>query len=277
MKKLIIVLSLLVCFNALAQEVAIEPSWKAKLRGIITQVAGEEWSAKLLGAAPETSESAITLPEIPKEVKKSTDITSYTKMKKDPTEFDKLPAERKRQFNYKFLEELFQVTRKTEPKDEDLATWLNALEQGGSREGIYQGLVLDEVYNNLESISDKPTKKLLDFLLKYSQTFHKQTFKPESLTQLNLYSLKRIFTEKGIDLMAYYESRDLDALYRWYALFSAFLAKEYEPMLKTDMRKNPSAEFHYAWAKSMPLEHIKSEYIIKMHSVMNQLQLLTQE
>jgi hypothetical protein len=276
-KKLIVVLSLLVCFNALAQEVATEPSWKAKLRGLITQVAGEEWGTKLLGPAPVAVVAGIAMPDIPKEMKKSTDVSSYIKMKKDPTEFDKLPAERKRQFNYKFLEELFQVTRKTEPKDEDLATWLNALEQGGSREGIYQGLVLDEVYNNLESITDKPTKKLLDYLLKYSQTFHKQTFKPESLIQLNLYSLKRIFTEKGIDLLANYESKDLDLIYRWYALYSAFLAKEYEPMLKTELRKNPSAEFHYQWAKSMPVEHVKSEYIIKMHSVMNQLQLLTQE
>lgn len=277
MKKLIIALSLLACFNVLAQDVPTEASWKAKLRGIITQVAGESWSTKLLGPAPVAVDEGLKLPEIPKDVKKSTDVTSYTKLKKDPTEFDKLPAERKRQFNYNYLEELFQATRKTEPKDEDLATWLNALEQGGSREGIYQGLVLDEVYNNLESIGEKPTKKLLDYLLKYSQTFHKQTFKPESLDQLNLYSLKRIFTEKGLDLMAYYESRDLESLYRWYALYSAFVAKEYEPMLKTPLRKNQDPESHYLWAKSMPNEHIKSEYIIKMHTVMNQLQLLTQE
>lgn len=276
MKKLIVILGLLVSFQVLAQE-ATEASWKAKLRSLITQVAGETWSTKLLGPAPEPEQPAIALPEIPANVKQTTDVHSLTKKTKEPTEFDKLPAERKRQFNYKFLEELFQVTRKTEPKDEDLANWLNTLDQGGSREGIYQALTLDEVYNGLESIPDKPSQRLLEFCLKYSQTFLKQTFKTDSLVQLNLYSLKRIFTEKGIDLMEYYESRDLDALYRWYALLSAFLAKEYEPMLKSDLRKNPSEEIHYAWAKSMPVQHIKSEFIIKMHTVMNQLQLLNQQ
>lgn len=275
MKKLIIVVGLLVCVNAFA-EVSQEPSWKVKLRGIITQVAGEEWSQKLLGKAPQEV-SEIALPDIPQNVKKSTDVTSYTKKTKEPTEFDKLPPERKRQFNYNFLEELFQVTRKTEPKDEDLANWLNTLEQGGSREGIYQALVLDEVYNGLESMEEKPSKRLTDFCLHFSEKYLNQTFNPQSITQLNLYSLKRIFTEKGLDLLEYYEVRDLDSLYRWYAVFSEDIARNYGMVMKSDIRKNESAKFHYEWAKSMPIQHIKSEYIIKMHAVMNSLQLLSQE
>jgi hypothetical protein len=185
-------------------------------------------------------------------------------------------VDRKRQFDYKFIDELFQVTRKTEAKDEDLANWLNTLDQGGSREGIYQALTLDEVYNGLESIEEKPTQKLLDFCLMYSQKFVNQTFKTESLQSLNLYSLKRIFTEKGLDLLEYYEVNDLDSLYRWYAIFSAELAKNYQPFLKSKLRQETSAEYHYQWAKSMPVQHIKSEFIIKMHAVMNGLQLLNQ-
>lgn len=275
MKKLIITLSLLFCFNSIAQA-ASEPTWKTKLRDLITQVAGEKWSAKILGAAPDEAPE-VELPEIPMDVKKTTDVTSYTKQTKAPTEFDKLPAERKRQFNYNFLEELFQVTRKTEAKDEDLVNWLNTLEQGGSREGIYQALVLDEVYNGLESIEEKPSKPLLDFCLQFSQKFLHQTFNPEGLTQLNLYSLKRIFTEKGIDLLEYYEVKDLDSLYRWYAVFSADVAKNYGMMMKNDLRKNESALYHYEWAKHVPVQHVKSEFIIKIHTVMNGLQLLNQE
>lgn len=276
MKKLIIVLSLLISFNALAQAPS-EPSWKVKLRGFITQVAGEKWSSKFLGSAPVEEAPELAMPEIPAQVKKSTDVSSYTKKTKDATEFEKLPADKKRQFNYNFIEELFQVTRKTEAKDEDLANWLNTLEQGGSREGIYQALVLDEVYNGLESIEEKPSKKLVDFCLKFSQKFLKQTFKSESLNRLNLYTLKRIYTEKGLDLLEYYEVRDLDALYRWYALFSAEIGKQYDPFLKSQIRKNSSATFHYEWAKSMPVQHIKSEFIIKIHTVMNGLQMLNQE
>lgn len=276
MKKLIIVLGLVLSFNVLA-EVPTEPGWKAKLRSYITQVAGAEWSNKILGEPPKPPAPEIQLPEIPQNFKKSTDVGSYTKKTKEPTAFDKLPAERKRQFNYMFLEELFRVTRKTEAKDEDLVNWLNILEQGGSREGIYQALVLDEVYNSLESIEERPTKRLVDFCLNFSQKFLGQTFNPESITQLNLYSLKRIFTEKGMDLLEYYEIKDLDALYRWYALVSAEFAKNYGPLLKSDIRQNPSARFHYEWAKSMPIQHIKSEFIIKIHTIMNGLQLLNQE
>lgn len=273
MVKLILVLGLFISFSVVAQTTG-EPSWKAKVRSLVTQVAGEEWGVKLLGPAPVAEAAEVQLPEIPKEVKKSTDVATYTKQTKEPTEYDKLPANRKRQFDFKFLEELFQVTRKTEAKDEDLSNWLNTLDQGGSREGIYQALVLDEVYNGLESIEAKPTEKLMNFCLKFSQKYLNQTFKPESLNQLNLYSLKRIFTEKGLDLLEYYEVKDLDLLYRWYAVFSAELARDYSPFLKSPVRLETSEAYHYEWAKSMPVQHIKSEFIIKMHTVMNGLQLL---
>jgi hypothetical protein len=275
-KKLIVVIGLVFSLISMAQTPIAETSWKMKIREIITSIAGEEWSNKILGEPPVINLPDLVLPEIPKQFKKSTDIGSYSKKTKSLTEFDKLPLEKKRQFDYKFIEELFQVTRKAEAKDEDVANWLNTLAQGGSREGIYQALVLDEVYNGMESMEEKPTKKLLDFCLQYSQKFHHETFRPESLNQLNLYSLKRIFTEKGLDLLEYYEVKDLDSLYRWYAVLSADLAKNDVPFMKSQIRKNQSAKYHYEWAKSMPIQHIKSEYVIKMHSVMNGLQLITQ-
>ena len=77
-----------------------------------------------------------------------------------------------------------------------------------------------------------------------------------------------------MDLLEYYEGKDLDSLYRWYALFSSDLAKDYSPFFKSDLRRNPDPNFQYEWAKNMPIQHIKSEFIIKVHTVMNQLQLL---
>ena len=271
-KKLTVILGLLLTLNVFAQEVQ-EPGWKTKIRSFITQTVGVEWSDKLLGKLPEAAPEVV-MPEIPQQVKNNTAVESYEKIQKEPTEFDRLPKERKRQFDYKFIEELFVVTRKSEAKDEDLSNWLNTLDQGGSREGIYQALVLDEIYNGLESIEEKPTPKLLDFSLKFSQKFLNQTFQPDGLSQLNLYSLKRILTEKALDLMEYYETKDLDALYRWYAIFSADIAKDYPPFLKSVVRQDTSAKYHYQWAKNMPVQHIKSEFIIKMHAVMNGLQLL---
>lgn len=274
MNKLIIVVGLLFTLSVWAQEQKLESSWKTKGREIVTSIAGSEWGAKLFGPVPQAPVVEAKLPEIPQQVKKSTDVGNYTKLIKDPTEYDRLPTERKRQFDYKFLQELFQVTRKSEAKDEDLSTWLNTLDQGGSREGIYQALVLDEVYAALENMEDKPSNKLLDFSLKFSQRFFNQTFKKESLSQLNLFSLKRILTEKGLDLTEHYEVHNLDNLYQWYAVFSAELARDYAPLLKTPIRQDPRVEYHLEWAKSMPVQHIKSEFIIKLHSVMNGLQLL---
>lgn len=274
MKKLIAVVGLLVSLSVLAQSALLEPAWKTKGRSVVSSLMGEGWGIKLFGRIPQPPEPEIKLPEIPQNIKKPTDVANYTKLNKDPTEFDRLPAERKRQFDYKFLQELFQVTRRAEAKEDDLATWLNTLDQGGSREGVYQALVLDEVYAALENQEDKPTDKLLDFSLKFSQRYFNQTFKKESLSQLNLYSIKRIMTEKALDLMEYYEVNNLEHLYQWYAVFSFELAKDYAPLLKTPLRQDTRYEYHLQWAKNMPIQHIKSEFIIKLHGVMNGLQLL---
>ncbi len=271
MTKLILLLSL-ISFSAWAQ-VPAETGWKAKLRNLITQVAGVQWSDKLLGKLPEPVKEMV-LPDIPKNFKTSTDVSSYTKKLKTTAEFDKLPTDRKNQLDRAFVEELFVVTRKTEPKDEDLSQWMNNLQQGGSREAVYQGLVLDDVYATLENLNEKPNARLLDFCMRYSKKFYNLNYTEEALKNFNLYTLKRTLTEKGLDLLDYYEGNDIEALDRWFAIFSADMAKDYSPIFKSDLRRNPDPKFHYEWAKGMPIQHVKSEYIIKMHTVMNQLQIL---
>ncbi|HXH30017.1 MAG TPA: hypothetical protein VNJ01_04325 [Bacteriovoracaceae bacterium] len=273
MKKLTFLVLLAFSLQAYAQA-PLEPSWKTSLRNFITKVASLDLSNRLLGLPPAPAQEEIKMPLIPVNFKKSTDIESYDKKAKAPTEFDRLPNERKRQFDYKFIQELFVVTRKTEAKDEDLSTWLNTLDQGGSREGIYQALVLDDVYAGLEGVAEKPSKKLIAFALKFSEKYLSQTFKTEVLDQLNLYSLKRILTEKSLDLFEYYETKEVEAFYAWYANFSGDLATEYGPLLKSEIRSETSKKYHLEWSRSMPLQHIKSEFIIKIHSVMNGLQLL---
>jgi hypothetical protein len=81
-------------------------------------------------------------------------------------------------------------------------------------------------------------------------------------------------TEKSLDLLEHYEVKNLDDLNQWYAIFSFELAKDYGPLLKTPLRQDQRFEYHLQWAKNMPIQHIKSEFIIKLHSVMNGLQLL---
>lgn len=256
-----------------ASENSSEGAVKSKLRSVVTSIFGEKWSLKLLGEEP-TDAPNISLPKIPVNFKKNTDVQSYSKLIKGPTEFDRLPDHKKRQFNFKFIEELFLVTRKISPKDEDIVNWLNALEQGGSREGIYQALVLDEVYSSLENMNDRPSQKLIDFCLIFSEKFLNQTFQKKSLEDLNFYMIKRLFTEKGLDVLDYFETKDLDSIYRWYAFFSHELALKYPDDMNSPIRREPSLDFHYNWALNTPIQHIKSEFIIKLHTIMNELQKL---
>lgn len=239
----------------------------------LTIIIGKEVREKLT-VPPLEVESKISMPEIPVDMKKMTDTQVYEKKIKEQTEFDRLNPEEKRQYNYNFIQELFLVTRKVEAGDEDVVNWLNVLEQEGSREGIYQALVLDEIYTGLEEMNEVSSERLINFLVKFGNKFLNKSFSPESLKKLNPFSLKRIFTDHLLDLMEYYEVKDLDSLYRWYALYSEQLAQDYGPLMKTQIRSETSSNYHYQWAIKMPLQHIKSEVMIKTHLVMNGLQLL---
>lgn len=272
MKKVTYILILLISFHLYAQT-NTEPKWKGDLRTFITKYFGEKWSSKLLGEKPEIAVVAeLPMPEIPKVVKKSTDVQSYDKLQKSSPEYDKLPQEKKRQYDFNFIQELFRVTRKIEATEDDIANWLNTLDQGGSREGIYQALVLDETYFSLESRDEKPTEKLITFYISFSQKFLNQSLKAESIQKLNLFSLKRILGEKSLDLLEHFEIKDLDNMYKWYANFSAEAASSHSSSMTSEVRKNTSVKAHYQWAKDMPIQHIKSEFIIKLHSIMNDLQ-----
>jgi hypothetical protein len=151
---------------------------------------------------------------------------------------------------------------------------MNNLQQGGSREAVYQALVLDEVYATLENLSEKPSARLLDYCMRYSKKFYGITYTEEGLKQFNLYTLKRTITEKGLDLLEFYEGKNLEEFHRWYAIYSADVAKDYAPLFKSKLRTDVDPKYHYEWAKGMPLQHVKSEFIIKTHLIMNQLQLL---
>ena len=274
MNKLILIF--LVCFSSIAYaqgEAPVETGWKGMVRPYIVKYISADLAVKLLGEAPQPEE-VITLPEIPKTVQNNTDLKSFDRIKKEETEYDRLPPEKKRQYDYNFIQEIYVVTRKTPPRDEDFSKWLNSLEQGGSREGLYQALVLDEVYTSLEGIEEKSNDTLIKFSIDFSQKFLNQTFSPEAVKDLNVYSLKRILSEKALDILGHYETTNLDDIYRWYAVFSAELAKGQPNAFTNPLRSNTDVEFHYKWAQEMPIQHIKSEVLIKLHTVMNRLQTL---
>ncbi len=235
---------------------------------------GDDTTNKLLGEAPKDL-NKIELPEIPKVKVDAKDESFYdqkkTKVHDQGLKFDNMPLEKKRTFRISFLQQLFEVTRNAEVKKEDVIKYLNVLEQGGSREGVYRSVTLDQVYFALEQYDEAPSDNLINFVLGYSVKFMAIQYKPESLSKFNLWSLKRIIVDKTLDIMDALAQKPED-LYAWYAVFSNELAVKFPGVWTSEARKKEFDLYHYKWAQSVPFQHIKSEVIIKLHKLMNSLQ-----
>jgi hypothetical protein len=236
-------------------------SWKKKLRGFSNKVLGEKTTSKYFGAG----NNDIKLGPIPNVVADSKSTYTLDKnniLFKQGEEFNKMSVEKKRPYRIAFLEELFEATRKQKVEDEEIIKWLNTMEQGSSREGVYRALVLDNVYRSLENFEDFPAIEVVKFTEKIYKKFVNRVIKGDSLRRLNLYSIKRVVTEKFLDIMEAYES-DPEGLYKWYAVLSSDLAKQFN--YKNKLRDDRRAKIHHDWAQTVPYQHIKAEVIIKLH------------
>ena len=217
--------------------------------------------------------SSITLPKIPKITKdaKSTDVyTKKGKIHEQGSAFNKLSLEEKRKYRIAFIDELYEVTKGGKVSDSDLKSKLNMLEQGGTREGIYRLLVLDTSYRRLEASELVSSDKLVTFTVNYGEKYLGRVFDPELVGKLNPWGVKKIIVEKSLEVIDALAHKE-DDLYRWYAVLSAELANKNSALWKNKTRKRYSAEYHYRWAKKVPFQLIKSEVIIKLHKLMNQL------
>ncbi len=237
------------------------------------KVVGEDKANSIFGRELVVVEPVqVQLPEIPKIEKKNSDasISTPESWLKQSSDFDKLAGNQKRKFELAFLRELFWATRKAAPTDQDLNTWINVLEQGGSREGVYRALVLDEVYSTLEDYEEVPTQAAIEFAKSYSQKFLRLEFKDEILKKMNIFLIKRLITEKTLEIVEILEQKP-DDLLRWYAVFSSDMAKSGIGVYQSKIRLEQDSNIQLAWAKKVPLQHIKSEIILKLHFLFNTL------
>lgn len=247
-------------------------SYKEKIRIQLNKYIGESTTNKILGVAEE--KSLIQLPEIP-EVSLDAKDESFYDVKTSPVfaqgkSYTDLALEAKRSYRISFLQQLFEVTRNSEPKKEDIAKFLNVLEQGGNREGVYRAITLDQVYLSLEQYDQAPSAELVNYIEYFTPKYLRKKYSKENLQSLNLWSLKRLITEKCLELVDVLAEKP-ETLYNWYAVYSSDIAKLHPAAWSSDTRKNTSDLFHYSWAKSVPFQHIKSEIIIKNHKLMNYL------
>lgn len=227
---------------------------------------------KLLGNEKEVKD-LITLPKIPEVKKNATSTDIYQKnypIYKQGQSFKKLKLSEKRKYRVAFLDELYRVVRDEEVSDQTIKKYLNVLEQGGTREGVYRSLVLDRAYAGLEGYDLVASDQLVDFTVKYGETYLGRRFSPESLKKMNLWGIKRVLTEKTLEMLDVLAAKSMN-VYRWYSVFSEDIALNYGPLMKSKLRKTNVKLTHYKWAQSVPFQHIKSEVIIKLHTVMNSL------
>lgn len=136
---------------------------------------------------------------------------------------------------------------------------------------MYRGLVLDDVYATMESYEDTPNPKLIKWTQDFARKYLALGYKDEVLKQGNLFFIKRVISEKVLEMLDLLEKKPED-FRRWYAVYSAQMAKDFPVLWKGGIRANTEAEVHLNWAKKSHLQHIKSEVLIKLHTVMNSLQ-----
>ncbi len=261
-KTFLIIFFLVLSLNAQA---GIVDDIKVYLRPKLIKVIGAEKTNKILGADP----LAITMPSIPKVVKDAKSISGFGKDPKNKVEFKKEQVER---FNFIFIKEVFEATRKSAASDGDISKWMNVLSQNGSREGVYRAIVLDSVYLGLENYETFLSDSSVAFTLDYLSRYLDKTVSKKALKGANFYTVKRDITERSLEVMDVFLAQDGDEIYDWYALMSAKLATDYPQAMNNKTRKDTSAARHKLWAKSVPDQFIKSEMIIKLHRVFNTIQ-----
>lgn len=235
---------------------------KVFIRPHLVKIIGQEQTDSILGQDP----NKIVLPAIPKVEKDAKSIKSYGGGPKNNIEFKKAQLNR---YNYIFVQEVFEATRRSTASANDIAKWMNVLSQNGSREGVYRALVLDNTYAGLENFNQTLNPSTVDFTMYYLGKFLNKSIEKDSLEKANFYTVKREITERTLEIIDTFFAMSGDEVYNWYALFSADVAKNYPKAMNNSTRKEVSPEKHKAWAKSVPDQFIKSEVIIKLHNIFN--------
>ena len=251
-------------FNVHALDVS---ALKKKVAPVLSKVVGSEKADELLGI----NRNEIKLPKIPDVKSDSKSVAGYGWKDKKGTKYDSLSKEERLGFELSYIEEVYQATRRVDPSESEKGKWLNTADQGSTREGIYRALVLDNYYARLESEVDPPKTELLRFTDKFMGKFLGQDVDTETIKDMNYFTIKRIVTEKSLEMIDALKNNPAE-LEDWYAILSSDLASEFgQKVFSKKMRAHASPIVHKTWANRNKVDHLKSEVIIKLHKVFNSL------
>lgn len=238
------------------------------MRPTLMNILGEEWTVKLIGADKSVPVDEVPMPAIPKIDDNAKSVAVYEK-KADKITL-KLTPEQEQRYNYAYIKEVYEATRQSKPNDDEIGKMMNVLAQGGTREGVYRAMVLDSVYGGMENW-DKPVKSVTaDFAVYFYGKYFGKKIAKKSFEGMSIYTLKRLVAEKALEVADAFGD-DRDGLERWYAVMSSDLATRFPQIWTNAIRKKTSALEHKAWASKVPVQHIKSELVIKIHSALNSM------
>lgn len=236
---------------------------KTSIRPHIEKVLGEEKTNELFGVKP----SNVALPKIPTLTKDSRSTDVYSVNEYPGTV--KISDEDQKKYNFFFVKEVFTAVRRRDANADEISQWMNVLQQGGTREGVYRGLVLDQTYAGLENYPMPVNDSIVAFASRFLEVYTGKKYETEKLMGFNFFALKRSVTERALEVIdAFPTEQDRMA---WYAVLSAEMAKDNAKAFENKTRINTSAEAHLNWAQSYSTQYLKSEVVIKLHKIFNSL------
>ena len=254
--------------DARSQTSTKEKSIVEKLRPQFKKFLGDEWTEKLIGTDKGATANEVEMPIIPKIDEDAKSLAVYEK--KADKIILKLTPEEEQKYNYAYVKETYEATRQSKPNDNEIGKMMNVLAQGGTREGVYRSMVLDSVYGGMENW-DKAVKSVTaDYAVYfYNKYFGKKILK-KSFEGVSIYTLKRLMAEKSLEIVDAFGD-DRDGVERWYAIMSADMATRFPQIWTNSIRRKNSALEHKLWASKVPVQHIKSELVIKIHASLNSM------
>jgi hypothetical protein len=242
-----------------------------QLRNLSLKFLSEKTVNKFLPAPLKPSMVMPALPQLKANNKSTASLDPKSALALQGASYFGLDQEKRRGYEVAFIEEVYMATRRASPTDEDILKWLNSLEQGASREGVYRALVLDSVYASLEDFTEPVDQSILNFTQYFYQTYIGAQIDVEALKQLNTYTIKKVVAEKSLEMMEALENNPQD-LYTWYSMMAKDLAVTYGKFFNSNkMRTADSEEAHMSWARAVPYQHLKSEVVVKIHLIYNGL------
>lgn len=265
MKKILIpsLVLLTISFSPLQAE---EISFVEKMRPKLVRFLGEPLTNKLIGIEKVQAVSLV-MPKLPEIVEDATSTAVYYKKE----ETIKINPEQEQKLNMAFIYEIYDATRRTKPNTDEVGKFMNVLSQGGTREGIYRALVLDSVYGGMENWDHPVKRNAAEFAVKFYETYLGKKVSLKTFEGMSIFSLKRLITERALDMVDAFGENKREDLNTWYAIMSEDLATSFPQVFTNAIRKNKSAVDHKSWAAAVPLQHIKSEIMIKLHQSLNSM------